>query len=593
MNQTALLNRPVTVPPPSPMMPPSKPWFPQRLLPKLVDSLKHYRRQDAIADLIAGLTVGLVALPLAMAFAISSGVKPEAGIYTAIIGGLVVSALGGSRCQISGPTGAFVVIVAGIVVKFGISGLLMCTLMSGVILLLMGITGLGAAVRFIPRPVTIGFTNGIAVLIASTQIKDFFGIQLSQVPSEFAHRMQALFSHAHSFQWVSVGLAVLTVGIILVWPRITRRVPGSIIALMTGTLICLAFGLGVDTIGSRFGGIPSGLPSLQMPPIDLSMFAELLPSAMTVAMLAAIESLLSAVVADSMSGDKHRPDAELVAQGAANLIVPFFGGIPITGAIARTATNIRSGARTPVSGITHGIVLIVILLVAAPLAQHIPLAVLAGILMIVAYNMGEWREIPSILRLSWADRLVWGATFGLTVFADLTIAVEVGMMLAALLYIRQVAGSTAVLPVTSDYLHDGRAHLLQDKIIPPYVTVYRIHGPFLFGATAKLEELIPELPRAGSVIILKLHHMTTIDSTGIHAMETFAEQVHRQGKVLLLCGAQHQPAQLIWRSRLRKIIGRKNILPHIEAALQQATKVHEGFGGVAQHLAQSLSHSPT
>jgi SulP family sulfate permease len=361
-----------------------------RLVPKFADSLRGYTRSAFAADLIAGLTVGLVALPLAMAFAISSGVKPEAGLYTAVVAGLVVSAFGGSRCQIAGPTGAFVVIIAGIVAKFGVPGLLMCTTMAGVMLVVMGLTGLGAAVQYIPRAVTIGFTNGIAVLIASTQVKDFFGLSIDHVPSEFIERMKVLAQNAGTVNPTSLALAAFALAIILLWPRVTKRVPGSIVALLVTTAASVALGLSVETIGSKFGGIPTGLPSIRLPEFDANLIGPLLPSAVTVALLAAIESLLSAVVADNMSGDKHKPDVELVAQGAANLLVPLVGGIPATGAIARTATNIRSGAKSPVAGMVHALVLLAVLLAAAPLARFIPLPTLAAVLLVVAYNMGEW-----------------------------------------------------------------------------------------------------------------------------------------------------------------------------------------------------------
>jgi SulP family sulfate permease len=567
--------------------------FPRRLIPKLVETLPGYTRHAFAADAIAGLTIGLVALPLAMAFAISSGVPPEAGIYTAMIAGFVVSALGGSRCQISGPTGAFVVIVAGIVAAHGIAGLLVCTVMAGILLILMGLTGLGSAVRYIPRSVTIGFTNGIAVLIASTQIKDFLGLSIEQMPGDFLGRMRILADHLGTVDPWSVGLALGTIAIILVWPRVTKRIPGSIVALLACTVVTVFFHVPVETIGTRFGGIPTGLPTFSAPAFQWSLLGELIPSALTVAMLAAIESLLSAVVADSMSGDQHKPDIELIAQGTANVIVPFFGGIPITGAIARTATNIRSGALTPVSGIVHGVVLLIILLVAAPLARHIPLATLAGVLMMVAYNMGEWREIPAVVRCSGADRLVWAATFGLTVFADLTIAVQVGMVLAALLYIRQVSDATSVESITEHTLTDGKAQLLQDKQIPGYITVFRINGPFLFGSQAKLEAIAGRMSYAGSVILLKLHHMPAIDGTGIHALESFAEKVVASGRALLICGAKPKPARMIHRSHLPKIVGQENILPDVDAALQRAALAYDGFGGVGPRMAESLSHRPT
>ncbi len=549
-----------------------------RLSPKLLEILSSYTRQRFAADLVAGVTVGLVSLPLAMAFAISSGVRPEAGIYTAIIAGFIVSVLGGSRCQIAGPTGAFVVIVAGIVTKFGVSGLLMCTAMAGGMLLLMGLTGLGSAVRYIPRPVTIGFTNGIAVLIASTQIKDFFGLAVDEVPSEFAPRMIALAKSAATLSVPALVVSVATIAVILLWPRITKKVPGTIVALLLTTIACVFAGIQVGTIGSKFGGIPTGLPAFQLPEFRVDLILPLLPSAFTVAMLAAIESLLSAVVADNMSGDRHRPDAELVAQGLANLVVPLFGGIPATGAIARTATNIRSGATSPVSGIVHSLTLLVIVVAAAPLAKYIPLPTLAAILMVVAYRMGEWHAIPAILRLSAADRLVWAATFLLTVFADLTVAVEVGMILAALLYIHRVSETTTVKSITDDDLHDsGGAFVLTDKYIPAYVSVVRIRGPFLFGATEKLEHATADLARFQQIVVLKLSQMTAVDGTGIHAFESLALRLRESGRPLIVCGAQTQPAELIRRSKLVKFIGRQNLQPHLDAALERAAIIHGGY----------------
>jgi SulP family sulfate permease len=538
------------------------------------------------------VTVGLVALPLAMAFAISSGVKPEAGIYTAVVAGVIVSALGGSRCQIAGPTGAFVVIVAGIVAKFGVSGLLMCTLMAGVMLVAMGLTGLGAAVRYIPRPVIIGFTNGIAVLIASTQIKDFLGLSFDPVPSEFFERMRAIGENLTTANLTAVGVGVASLLVVLLWPWVTKRVPGSIVAVLLATAASFAIGLNVETIGTKFGGIPTGLPELTVPEFRPELVGELLPSAVTVALLAAIESLLSAVVADNMSGDRHKPDIELVAQGAANLVVPFVGGIPVTGAIARTATNIRSGAKTPVAGIVHALTLLAILLAAAPLARFIPLATLAAVLFVVAYNMGEWREIGTILRSSNADRAVWACTFALTVFADLTVAVEVGLVLAAVLYIFQVSETTSVETVTDEYIKSGKHHVLQDKHIPSYVTILRIHGPFLFGATAKLEEATADLTHYGRIVIVRLRNMTALDGTGLHALEAFAKRVRATGRPVIVCGCRRQPAKLVRHSELPHLIGAENIVPHVDAALKRAQELHDGFDGVGQQFAKDLSKSP-
>ncbi len=552
-----------------------KKWIPKSLLCLRAG----YTRQDLISDLIAGVTVGLVALPLAMAFGIASGVTPQAGIYTAVVAGFLISSLGGSRLQIGGPTGAFVVIVAGIIAAHGVSGLLMVTLMAGVILILMAVTGLGTAVKYIPRPVTIGFTNGIAILIASTQIKDFLGLNTGAIPSEFLLRIRLLVHSLGSVHWPAVLIASSSLLIILLLPRLTKRVPGSIAALVAATLAVAAFGFPVETIGSRFGGIPTGLPHISIPPVRAELIVPLLPAAVTVAMLAAIESLLSAVVADGMSGDKHNSNVELLAQGIANVAVPLVGGIPATGAIARTATNIRSGARSPVSGMTHALTLLVILLVAAPLARFIPLATLAAILLVVAYNMSEWREVKTILKLSKADITVWVMTFALTVLADLTVAVEIGMLFAALLYIYRVSQTTTVAPVTEEYIEDGRPHILQDKLLPPYVLVLRIHGPFLFGATEKLSEATVDIESLPSVVILRLRNMTAIDATGLHELERLAERLRATGRTLLLCGARSQPEQLLRQSSLLRCLGEENLLPHVEAALSRAREVFEGRAG--------------
>lgn len=561
-------------------------------MPRSVECLSGYTVRHLTHDVVAGVTVGLVALPLAMAFAIASGVSPQAGLYTAVVAGFLISALGGSRTQIGGPTGAFVVIVGGIVLKFGVAGLALVTVMAGVLLLVMGLTGLGAAVKFIPRPVTIGFTNGIAVLIASTQIKDFFGLTTPAVPSDFLPRVVMLARYAATVSWPATAVAAISLALILGWPRLTKRVPGSIVALLLATWATAALPLPVETIGTKFGGIPVGFPHLSLPHVRFADIPLLLPSAFAVALLAAVESLLSAVVADGMSGDHHRSNVELVAQGVANIVSPLFGGIPATGAIARTATNIRSGALTPLSGMIHALTLLAILLFAAPLARFIPLATLAAVLFVVAYNMGEWREIGTILRLSKTDIAVWITTFALTVFADLTVAVGVGMSLAALLYIYRIAETTTVAAVTPEYLEDGKAHILQDKDIPSNVTILRIHGPFLFGTTEKLAETTRELTRFGDVVILRLRNMTALDATGLHALEQFHERLHKTGRSLLLCGAREQPSRLLSRSDFLNEIGRQNVLPNIRAALARATEIHQDFAGMGSDLARQLEHSP-
>jgi len=549
----------------------------EKWTPKLLSCLRNgYTRKDLISDLIAGVTVGLVALPLAMAFGIASGVSPQAGIYTAVVAGFFISALGGSRVQIGGPTGAFVVIVAAIIAAHGLSGLLMVTMMAGVILMGMAVTGLGTAVKYIPRPVTIGFTNGIALLIASTQIKDFLGLQTGAVPSEFLARMRLMSRSLGSLHYSTLLIAVGSLAIILLLPKLTKRVPGAIVALVLATAAVAVFKLPLETVGTKFGGIPTGLPPISFPEFRPDLIIPLLPAAVTVAMLAAIESLLSAVVADGMIGDKHNSNMELFAQGIANFAVPLVGGIPATGAIARTATNVRAGGRTPVSGLVHALTLLVILLVAAPLARFIPLATLAAILFVVAYNMSEWREVRTILTLSKADITVWLMTFALTVVADLTIAVEIGMLLAALLYIYRVSQTTTVAPVTDEYIEDGRPHVLQDKLLPSYVLVLRIHGPFLFGATEKLSEATANLELLPSVVILRLRNMTAIDATGLHELEKLTDRLRATGRSLLLCGARSQPEQLLRKSALLHHIGEENMLPHVEAALARAREIHEG-----------------
>ena len=478
------------------------------------------------------LTVGVVALPLAMAFGIASGVTPQAGIYTAIVGGFIVALLGGSSIQVSGPTGAFVVIVAGIIAAHGLSGLLMVTMMAGVILVFLALTGLGQAIKFIPRPVVIGFTNGIALLIATTQIKDFLGLAIPDPPSEFFSRMGTLAGGLPSWNPVAFALGAGSLALMLLMPRWLRRVPGSIVALAVATAAVALFGLPVETIGSKFGGIPGGMPEVAVPPFRADLILPLLPAALTVALLAALESLLSAVVADTMTGDRHNSNAELLGQGVANLVTPLVGGIPVTGAIARTATNFRSGARTPVSALVHAATLLLIVMVLAPLATAIPLATLAAVLFVVAYNMGEWKEIGAIWRLEWADKSVWLITFALTVMADLTMAVEVGVALAALLYIHRVTDTTIVSTLSQEDIEDGRVHILQDRDVPSDVTILRILGPFLFGTTDKLTDATADLSAFAPIVILRLRNMTAIDATGVHALETLSDRLRNSGRSL-------------------------------------------------------------
>ncbi len=546
------------------------PWF-----PKSFQCLRDYSFQTFISDLIGGVTVGLVALPLSMAFAIASGLSPQAGIYCGVVTGFLISLLGGSRTQIGGPTGAFVVVVAGIVAKYGVDGLFMCTMMAGVLLAIMGLTGMGSAVKFIPRPIVIGFTNGIALLIASTQIRDFFGLKVDKLPGEFIERMESMIEHASTFSVEETLVGVASLMVILLFTKFVPKVPGTIVALFGATIAVTLLNLNVQTIGTKFGGIPSGLPALHIPQFRGRLALQLLSPAITVAMLGAIESLLSAVVADRMTKDKHNPNTELFAQGVANIVSPMFGGLPATGAIARTATNIRSGAKTPVAGVIHALTLLMVLMVAAPLAKNVPMAALAAILFVVAYNMGEWREIPEILKLGKRDVSVWAVTFLLTVFADLTVAVEFGMIMAALVFISRVALTTTVSQVTDDYLKDGWQHILQDKKIPPYATIFRIHGPFLFGSTDKLEEVEEKIPNLPLVVILRLRNMTAIDATGLHALEMLADKLHESGRALILCGAPWQPLKMMKRAEFERHVGAENLCENVEAAISRAAIIHE------------------
>jgi len=562
--------------------------IPASYRPKLL-SLGRYTRKDVLADLLAGVAVGLVALPLAMAFAIASGATPQAGLYTAIAGGAIVAIFGGSRFQIAGPTGAFVVIVAGIIAKHGVPGLLVVTAMAGAILVFLGLTGLGNAIKFIPRPIVIGFTNGIALLIASTQIKDLLGLKFAGSPSEFFARAHAIAAHIGTVDPSTAAVAAGSLAIFLLVSRFAPRVPAAIVAVAIAAFATSALHLPIETIGSRFGGIPSGLPPLALPPIHPELFLQLLPSAITVAVLGALESLLSAVVADSITGDRHNSNAELIAQGAANLLVPLVGGMPVTGAIARTGTNIRSGAKSPVAALVHSMTLLAIVMFCAPLASSIPLASLAAVLLVVAYRIGEWREIGMVFRLDRTDRAVWLVTFALTVCADLTIAVGVGLALAALLYIYRVTQTTTVSTVSNEEIEENRVHVLQDKTIPPYVAVLRIHGPFLFGTTDKLFEESERLAGLATVVILRLRNMTAVDATGLHAIDTLHDRLRASGRTLLICGARFQPARLLDRTEFLTRVGTENVLPNIDAALTRARRVHESFDGLGDEIAEVTS----
>ena len=546
-----------------------------RWLPKSVLCLRAYNSNKFLHDLIAGVTVGLVALPLAMAFSIASGLSPQAGIYCAIVTGFLISLLGGSKTQIGGPTGAFVVVVAGIVAAHGVDGLFMCTVMAGVLLVAMGLTGMGSAIKFIPRPIVVGFTNGIAVLIASTQVKDFFGLQIDTVPGVFLQRLEAFATHYNTLNYDATLLAVATVVILIVCRSVSNKIPGPIVVLLLATGAVFLFKLPVETIGSRFGGIPSGLPHLQFPAFRTDLIHSLLGPAVTVAMLGAIESLMSAVVSDRMSNDHHNPNVELMAQGVANIASPMFGGLPATGAIARTATNIRAGAQSPVAGIIHALTLLCVLLFASKLVAFVPMAVLAGILMMVAYNMGEWREIPQLLKLTKTDisRVAGDVCPDRVRRSDRCSGSRDD---PGGLVVHQPGGGNDHGLTSDRRLHRGRrVHILQDKDIPYYVSIFRIHGPFLFGATEKISAVTENMHTLPPVVVLRLRNMTALDATGLFAIEEVARALQATGRTMILCGAREQPAKMLHEAEFEEVIGKNNICDNVQEAMQRAQDVFE------------------
>jgi SulP family sulfate permease len=545
-----------------------------RFHPKLLDTLKTYSRADFHADLVAGITVGIIALPLAMAFAIASGVTPQAGIFTAVIAGFLVSGLGGTRVSIGGPTGAFIVILYGIYAKYGAENLAICTIMAGCILIAMGVTRMGNMIKFIPYPVTAGFTSGIAVLIFSTQLKDFCGLAMDKVPSEFVEKMTALAEHAGTFQWPTLLLAAISLAVIKLWPgKWQRRVPGSIVALLLGTAAVSIFHLPVETIGSKFGGIPQGLPAPHLPAVTWVKIHELFQPALTIALLAAIESLLCAVVADGMIDDQHDSNQELMAQGIANIVSPLFGGIAVTGAIARTATNVKCGGRTPIAGIVHGLTLLIIILVAAPLAKFIPLATLSAVLINVALNMGEWHNFGRLLKWPRSDAGVFLTTFGLTVIIDLTVAVETGMVLAAMLFIKRISDTTQITAVDGKTETEGSHQSLIGKEIPEGVMIYRIFGSFFFGAADKLESALKRLHQEPDILILRMRKVLAMDATGLNALEGLYERLRSRNKHMVLSGPHSQPMFMMAKAGFVDRLGEENICANIDLALARSREI--------------------
>lgn len=539
-------------------------------VPKLASTLKGYTRAQLLNDLAAGVIVAVVALPLSIAFGIASGVTPDRGLVTAIIAGFLISALGGSRVQIGGPTGAFVVIVSGIVAKHGVDGLIVATMLAGGLLVLMGAMKLGGVIKFVPQPVVIGFTSGIALIIFSGQVKDALGLTMANVPSEFVAKWEAYAGAVGTVSPVAVAISVSTLLILNLWPRVSVKVPAPFVALVTTTAVVSLLGLPVETIGSRFGSVGGGLPTPHWPQVSVDTVRELAGPAFTIALLAAIESLLSAVVADGMIGGRHRSNMELVAQGVANIASSLFGGIPATGAIARTATNIKSGGRTPVAGMIHAVVLLAITLFVGSLAARIPMATLAGILIMVAYHMSEWRNFKRQLRAPRSDVVVLITTFLLTVVVDLTVALQVGMVLAAFLFMKRMAEVTNVQSITSQ-IDDGAEEegegSIASRVVPRGVEVYEIDGPFFFGAAERFKEALGEVGRRPKVLVLRLRKVPAIDATGISLLHELLHRYRSQGTQLVLSGVQPQPRAALERAGLLEEIGESRVVGDIDEAL--------------------------
>ncbi len=550
--------------------------------PKLFDTLRNYSRADFMRDLMAGVIVGIVALPLAIAFGIASGVSPEKGIITAVIAGFVVSLLGGSRVQIGGPTGAFIIIVYGIVQEYGEAGLLVATLMGGVLLVLMGLFRLGTVIKFIPYPIIVGFTSGIAVTIFTTQVADIFGLDFGgeKVPGDFIEKWALYFRHFDTINWWNTLVAVLSIAIIALTPKFLRRIPGSLVAIvaMTAAVWALRRYAGIDTIdtiGDRFT-ISSQLPAAALPALDWEAVRNLFPVAVTIALLGAIESLLSATVADGVIEDRHDSNTELIAQGAANLLTPLFGGIPATGAIARTMTNINNGGRTPVAGIIHAVVLLLILLLLMPLAQYIPMACLAGVLAVVAYNMSGWRTFKALLRNPRSDVAVLLITFFLTVVFDLTIAIEVGLLIACVLFMKRVMETTEISVIRDEIDPSAGTDMTlheEHLTVPEGVEVYEINGPYFFGIATKFEELMAQMGDRPKVRVIRMRKVPFIDSTGLHNLTTLCDMSRREKIEVVLSGVNEKVRVALERAGIIDMLGAENVCPNIHVALERAGKL--------------------
>ncbi len=544
--------------------------------PKLFVLLPSISKDQFLKDITAGILVGIVALPLAIAFGIASGVSPEKGLITAVIGGFIVSFIGGSRVQIGGPTGAFIIIVYGIVQQYGINGLMIATIMAGVILVIMGFAQFGSIIKFIPYPVIVGFTSGIAVVIFSSQVNDFFGLNIENVPADFIEKWSEYFKNFSSINYETFLIGVTSLLIIIFWSRISKRIPGSIVAIIVTTIIVQVFNLDVATIESRFGSIPSSIPSPTVPEIDLVTIKALILPATTIAILAAIEALLSAVVSDGMIGGKHKSNMELVANGIANIFSPLFGGIPVTGAIARTATNIKNGGRTPIAGIVHALTLLLIMIFLGHLAMLIPMATLAAVLIIVAYNMSEHHIFRRLLKSPRSDVIVLLTTFFLTVIFDLTIAIEVGMVLAVILFMKRMA-SVSNIDVIKRELKDVDEFVdtnsIQTKVIPEGVEVYEINGPFFFGAASKFKEIMQRIENPPKVMILRMRNVQAIDATGLNLLSQILRDNEKSNTRLILSGVHTQPLFALTQYKLVDEVGEENIFGNIDDALDRAREI--------------------
>ncbi|MDD5210161.1 MAG: SulP family inorganic anion transporter [Elusimicrobiales bacterium] len=549
------------------------------LIPKLFDTLKDYSAEKFSKDATAGLIVGIVSLPLAIAFAIASGATPDKGLYTAIIAGFIISAFGGSRVQIGGPTGAFVIIVYRIIQQYGYNGLLLSTIIAGIILVIFGLCQLGSIIKFIPYSVITGFTFGIAVLIFIGQIPDFMGLALTNLPADAIEKMSMMGRNLDKFNVYAFGLAAFTLLTIWLSGKVTKRIPGSLLAILLASAAAYFFGFPVETIGSRFGQLPTSLPHPALPVFDFNAIRGLLSPAFTIAMLGAIESLLSAVVADGMIGSRHDSNMELVAQGAANIISPLFGGLPATGAIARTATNIKNGGRTPVAGLISSFTLLMIVLLLGGLVSHIPLACLAGILMSVAYHMSEWRSVLATVRLSRGAAAVTLVTLGLTILVNLTVAIEIGMILATMAFIRGMSAASNVKMIKALQAEDGGAETDFDEdekfsaLLPEKAMLYEISGPMFFGAIYKFKEALEEISRPPAVIILKLTHVPFIDSTGVNALKEALKIFARSGTKFIFCGVQPQVMTRLLQGGISETVGRESFYKELKTAVDHARKL--------------------